>query len=62
MEVVLENALWKAKLAELIGEIEKELIVQALKRYDNNRTAAMESLGISRRTFYKKLKEYRIIE
>ncbi len=37
---------------------EKQLILSALKRNNNNRTKAAEELGISRRTLHRKLKMY----
>ena len=37
---------------------EKRLIVQALEQSGGNRTRAAKTLGISRRTLYKKMKEY----
>lgn len=39
---------------------EKKAIVNALLEANNNKSKAMEILKISRRTFYKKLKEYNI--
>jgi DNA-binding NtrC family response regulator len=44
---------------EIVGRVEKELIVSALATY-NNRTNAMKALGISRRAFYDKLRRYGI--
>ncbi|HZK84812.1 MAG TPA: sigma 54-interacting transcriptional regulator [Desulfosporosinus sp.] len=44
---------------EIVGKIEKELILSALATY-NNRTTAMKALGISRRAFYDKLRRYGI--
>jgi len=40
---------------------EKESLLEALNKCRNNRTQAMRLLGISRRTFYKKLKLYDLI-
>lgn len=40
---------------------ERVQIIQALKETNYNRSKAMETLGISRRTFYKKLKKYNIV-
>ena len=39
---------------------EKELIIQALKKTDNNKTSAAKMLGISRRTLHRKLDSYGI--
>lgn len=41
-------------------DVEKTTILDALIQADNNKTKAMKLLGISRRTFYKKLKELNI--
>ena len=45
---------------EIVGRVEKELILSALATYNNNRTNAMKALGISRRAFYDKLRRYGI--
>lgn len=47
---------------EIVGRMEKELILSALTTYNNNRTQAMKALGISRRAFYDKLRRYGIEE
>jgi|SRR5680860_35673 len=44
---------------EILGRMEKELILSALATY-NNRTNAMQALGISRGAFYDKLRKYGI--
>jgi transcriptional regulator with PAS, ATPase and Fis domain len=44
---------------EIVGRVEKELILSALATY-SNRTTAMKALGISRRAFYDKLRRYGI--
>jgi DNA-binding NtrC family response regulator len=41
-----------------VEEAERQLIVQALKETDGNRTRAAQKIGISRRTLHRKLKEY----
>lgn len=41
-----------------LQDIEKQAILDALRRWDGNRTRAAEELGINRRTIQKKLKEY----
>jgi two-component system response regulator AtoC len=40
-------------------EVEKQLILAALRRHDDNRTKAAQELGISRRTLHRKLQEWR---
>jgi len=44
-------------LADVVQEVEKELIKRVLAK-SANRTDAIRALGISRRTFYMKLKQY----
>lgn len=48
----------KQTLAELIPEVEKELIRRALRETDNNRTRAARLLEISHRSLLYKLKAY----
>jgi len=43
-----------------LKEIERDAIVDALERCQNNRTRAAELLGMPRRTFCKRMKEYQI--
>jgi DNA-binding NtrC family response regulator len=42
-----------------VAEMEKRLILRALKRFDGNRTYAAEALGVSLRTMRNKIAEYR---
>ncbi len=46
---------------EILGRVEKALILSALATY-NNRSNAMQALGISRGAFYDKLRKYGIDE
>jgi two-component system, NtrC family, response regulator PilR len=41
-----------------LAEVEKELILRALAVYSNDKEEAARALGISRRTIYRRLKEY----
>ncbi|MEW6446860.1 MAG: sigma-54 dependent transcriptional regulator [Bacillota bacterium] len=45
-------------LHEILGEVERNIILRALRKYDFNRTKTAEALGINRRTLYEKIKEY----
>jgi len=47
-------------LRNFVCEMEKDKILAILSQCNGNRTKAMQMLGISRRTFYKKLKRYNI--
>lgn len=43
-----------------IEEVEKAMVVNALKKYEGNRRQAAESLGVSERTLYRKITQYSI--
>ena len=43
-----------------VKDAEKQLIIRALKETDGNRTHAAEKIGMSRRTFHRKLHEYHL--
>ncbi len=43
-----------------IEEMEKRLIIKALKKFNGRRRDAAKALGISERTLYRKIKEYNI--
>jgi DNA-binding NtrC family response regulator len=46
------------KVGTTLEEVEREMVIQALKVAGNNRTRAAELLGISRRVIYNKLEKY----
>jgi transcriptional regulator with PAS, ATPase and Fis domain len=56
-EAVVES---QSLLKGFVAESEREKILLTLTQCSGNRSKAMETLGISRRTFYKKLKKYNI--
>jgi DNA-binding NtrC family response regulator len=43
-----------------VKEAEKQLVMRALKETDGNRTRAANKIGMSRRTFHRKLHEYHL--
>jgi len=43
-----------------VKDAEKQLIVRALKEADGNRTLAAKKIGMSRRTFHRKLHAYNL--
>ncbi len=52
---------WPGKTAPVsMEQAEKMMIVNALKQNDGNRTKSAKQLGISRRTFHRKLKEFQL--
>lgn len=48
-------------LKQALAEAERKIIIKTLKAHSNNRTAAMQTLGLSRRTFYRKLNEHALL-
>lgn len=46
------------KLNDILGAIETEIITEALEKTDN-KSEAIQLLGLSRRTFYHKIKKMR---
>jgi DNA-binding NtrC family response regulator len=44
---------------ESLADVEKGVILAALRRHGENRTKAAKDIGISRRTLHRKLREYR---
>jgi transcriptional regulator with PAS, ATPase and Fis domain len=47
-----------ARTLPTLAEVEKDLILRALALLDNDKEEAARALGISRRTIYRRLKEY----
>ena len=48
----------RGKLKEILSQVERDLIIQALQRHQDNRTHAAEELGMSRWGLVQKIKEY----
>jgi DNA-binding NtrC family response regulator len=44
-----------------LADVERELILKALAVYKDDKEAAARALGISRRTIYRRLKEYGVL-
>jgi transcriptional regulator with PAS, ATPase and Fis domain len=44
-----------------LAEVEKELILRALSMYKNDKEQSARALGLSRRTIYRRLKEYGLL-
>ena len=52
------TCLSKSSLRKRLAQLERELILEALRAHDNNRSRAAAALQISRQTIIAKLKEY----
>jgi len=57
---VADPARMLAKNDLTVKEAEKQLIIRALKETNGNRTAAAKKIGMSRRTFHRKLHTYHL--
>ncbi len=58
VEPTSQNSSLKVKMEDISRVTEKQMIIDALNRTNQNRTRAAELLGISRRTLQNKIKEY----
>ena len=47
--------------AEVISEIERQRLIEALQRASGNKSEAARSLGLKRSTFFNKLKRYGLL-
>jgi two-component system response regulator AtoC len=50
-----------AHLSAIVRDAERTALLRALERAGGNRTDAARALGVSRSTFYAKLKQYGLI-
>lgn len=50
----------KGTLREMTDQVERVLLLEALREHDNNKTAAAKTLGITREGLHKKLRGYGI--
>jgi len=57
-----ENGIVWDKNDYRLEEMERKFIIASLKRFDGNRRSAAKALGISERTLYRKLIEYKLTE
>ncbi|MBI3802146.1 MAG: sigma 54-interacting transcriptional regulator [Nitrospirae bacterium] len=48
------------KMEEALARVEREKIIEALRKHDGNKALSARSLGISRASLYNKLKQYQI--
>jgi Nif-specific regulatory protein len=57
IEGVVERAKpTKGTLKEMVDQVERWLLIEALREHDNNKTAAAKTLGITREGLHKKLR------
>jgi len=51
-----------SSIREMNAQIEKEIILETLKKYNYNRTLTAEALNISRKTLFNKMKKLKIVD
>ncbi|MBN2546905.1 MAG: sigma-54-dependent Fis family transcriptional regulator [Spirochaetes bacterium] len=59
IDLKMDNRQDKIKTGK-IKDLEKKLIIEALQKWEGNKTKAADELGFTRRTLFNKLKEYKI--
>ena len=55
--VIAQAGAVKGTLKEMVEQVEKFLILEALREHGNNKTSAAKTLGITREGLHKKLKQ-----
>ena len=61
-EICLQLPERGGSLTEILEDLERQLIVQTLRRMDGSQTRAAESLGIKRTTLRYKMEKYRLLD
>jgi transcriptional regulator with GAF, ATPase, and Fis domain len=56
-DLVLGAGTAKGTLREMVDQVERQILIEALKEHGNNKTAAAKTLGITREGLHKKLKQ-----
>ncbi|MDZ7291592.1 MAG: sigma-54 dependent transcriptional regulator [candidate division KSB1 bacterium] len=61
-DLIPREVLWREgiPLKQIIADVEKQLILKALRESNGNRTRAAQLLGINRRLLFSKMKEHQI--
>ena len=55
--VLLSAGAQKGSLREMVDQVERHILIEALRDHGNNKTAAAKTLGITREGLHKKLKQ-----
>ncbi len=56
-DLLLGAATAKGTLKEMVDQVERQILIEALREHGNNKTAAAKTLGITREGLHKKLKQ-----
>ena len=59
-EADIEEIGFEKYMKKINNQMEKELLIKYLNKYENNRTETAKALKISRKTLFNKMKEYEI--
>jgi transcriptional regulator with PAS, ATPase and Fis domain len=54
--VIAQAGAAKGSLKEMVEQVEKYLLLEALREHNNNKTSAAKALGITREGLHKKLR------
>ncbi len=57
-QALAPNEIVPLLIGSTVGEVERELVLQTLRRCDGNRTRAARVLGLSVRTMRNKIRQY----
>jgi transcriptional regulator of acetoin/glycerol metabolism len=60
-EVAISGAGRSPLMSQVVANAEKSAMLEALKKCRNNKTEARKLLGLSRKTFYRKMNEYGLL-
>lgn len=58
--IVAKAGMVKGTLREMMDQVEKYLLIEALREHNNNKTNAAKTLGITREGLHKKLRSHKI--
>ena len=58
--VVAQASSVKGTLKEMVEQVEKYFLIEALREHGNNKTSAAKALGITREGLHKKLRQLKI--
>ena len=55
--IIVQAGTAKGSLRTMVDQVEKHILIEALREHGNNKTSAAKSLGITREGLHKKLKQ-----
>ena len=58
--VVAQAGVTRGTLKEMVEQVEKYFLIEALREHGNNKTSAAKTLGITREGLHKKLRQLKL--